>query len=286
MTLRKAFLRNELSKGEAMMRLVIGTFAAVALCVSALAQDMTPRVYLATLDAQENQATTQSTQPSSRPPSGAPRFAPDTVIPVELTKSVDAKKAKTGDGVEARVTQDLKAGNGLVIIPKDTKVVGRVTEAQARNKEQKESEVGILFDRAVLKNGSDVPIAMSIQAIIAPAALSAGSNNNAGADSSAQSPQTSAPAGMSSGNSGGRSTGMATGSPSSASPSTTGGEAPAAHTGAAPHEPITANTQGIVGLSNLNLSTTGDTTKGSVVRSEKSNVKLESGTFMLLRVNQ
>jgi hypothetical protein len=173
-----------------------------------------------------------------------------------------------------------------VIIPKDMKVVGHVTEAQARNKEQKESQVGILFDRAVLKNGSDVPIPMSIQAIIAPAALSVGSNSNAGADSSAQSPQTSAPGGMSSGNGGGRSTGMGTGSPSSASPSTTGGEAPAAQTGTPPHEPITANTQGVVGLSNLNLSTTGDTTKGSVVSSEKSNVKLESGTFMLLRVNQ
>lgn len=63
------------------------------------------------------------------------RIAPGTVIPVELTKGVDAKKAKTGDEVDAKVTQDLKAGNGEVVVPKDTKVVGHVTEAQARNKE-------------------------------------------------------------------------------------------------------------------------------------------------------
>jgi hypothetical protein len=270
-----------------MMRLVIGIFAAMALYGSALAQESTtPRVYLAAFNAQENQATPQSTQPSAGPPSGAPRLAPATVIPVELTKSVDAKKAKTGDGVEAKVTQDLKAGNGQVIVPKDTKVVGHVTEAQARNKEQKESQVGIVFDRAVLKNGSDVSMPMSIQAIIAPTVLGAGSNNSAGADSSAQSPQTSAPGGMASANSAGRSTGTGTGSPSAASPSTTGGEAPATQAGTTPHEPITANTQGVVGLSNLKLSTTRDSTMGSVVSSEKSNVKLESGTFMLLRVNQ
>jgi hypothetical protein len=34
------------------------------------------------------------------------------------------------------------------------------------------------------------------------------------------------------------------------------------------------------------LSMAQDTAQGSVVSSEKSNVKLESGTFMLLRVNQ
>ena len=49
---------------------------------------------------------------------------------------------------------------------------------------------------------------------------------------------------------------------------------------------ITANTQGIVGLANYKLSTPGDVTQGSVVSSEKGNVKLESGTLMLLRVSQ
>ena len=49
--------------------------------------------------------------------------------PVHLTKSIDAKKLKTGDQVEVKVTQDMKAGNGEIIVPKDTKVIGRVTEA-------------------------------------------------------------------------------------------------------------------------------------------------------------
>jgi hypothetical protein len=96
----------------------------------------------------------------------APRIAPGSVIPVELTKGIDAKKAKTGDEVVAKVTQDMKTTNGEVLVPKDTKVVGRVTEAQPRSKEQKESEIGIAFDHAVMKNGSEMQLPMSIQAII------------------------------------------------------------------------------------------------------------------------
>jgi len=44
-------------------------------------------------------------------------------------------------------TQDMKTPGGEVLVPKDTKVMGHVTEAQPRNKEQKESQVGIAFDR-------------------------------------------------------------------------------------------------------------------------------------------
>ena len=83
--------------------------------------------------------------------SRAKRIAPGSVIPVELTKTVDAKKAKTGDEVIAKVTQDMKTGTGEVIVAKDTKMIGHVTEAQAHTKEQKQSELGIAFDKAVTK---------------------------------------------------------------------------------------------------------------------------------------
>ena len=94
------------------------------------------------------------------------RIAPGSVIPVSLTKTVDAKKVKTGDEVVAKVTQDMKSNAGEVIVAKDTEVVGHVTEAQARNKEQKESQVGITFDHAVMKDGSEMQMPMSIQAVV------------------------------------------------------------------------------------------------------------------------
>ena len=112
-----------------------------------------------------------------------PRIAPGSVIPVQLTKTIDAKKAKPGDQIVAKVTMDLKTTSGEVLVPKDTKVMGHVTEAQARNKEQKESQVGIEFDRAVLKSG-DMNMPMSIQAVIAPPS----NNANAGSDQGAPAP--------------------------------------------------------------------------------------------------
>ena len=48
---------------------------------------------------------------------------------------------------------------------------------------------------------------------------------------------------------------------------------------------INGNTQGVVGIADLKLTAAADVTQGSVLSSEKSNVKLEEGTFLLLRVN-
>ena len=268
------------------MKIIVDAILAALLCGSVLAQQSTSQGDARTSPTQT--PTGNATAAAPIPANSIPRFAPGTVIPVELTKSIDAKKAKTGDGVEAKVTQDLKAENGHVLVPKDTKVVGHVTEAQARDKEQKESQLGITFDRAVIKGGNDVSMPMSIQAIISPNALGGGASRDDTGTATPTPPSTTSPgSGMPSSSPGGRSPGMSTGSSSTPSPSTTGGEAPATTQGPnTPHEQITANTQGVVGISNLKLSPPADSKTGSVVTSDKGNVKLESGTFMLLRVNE
>jgi hypothetical protein len=208
------------------------------------------------------------------------------VIPVQLTKTIDAKKAKAGDQVEAKVTQDLKNGQGQVIVTKDTKVLGHVTEAQARNKEQKESQVGIAFDHAVMKNGGDVQLPMSIQAVIGPmnpnANASNDNNQNAG-------PSSSAPAAGSSGAGPARAGGMGTGATSPNADTATASNSTAPNDNGASqgraNGPITGNTQGVVGISDLKLSAEPTPAQGSMLSSEKNNVKLESGTLLLLKVN-
>ena len=51
--------------------------------------------------------------------------------------------------------------------------------------------------------------------------------------------------------------------------------------------PINASTQGVIGIPNLTLATDAqNAAQGSVMTSEKNNVKLESGTMLLLRVSQ
>jgi hypothetical protein len=216
---------------------------------------------------------------------GGPKLAPGSVIPAQLTKGVDAKKAKTGDEVVAKVTQDMKSSSGDVLVPKDTKIVGHVTEAQPRSKEQKESQVSIAFDRAVMKNGSEMQLPMSIQAIIGP------QNNNpnaaGGNDQASGAPGYSSP-NASSGTAASGS-GRASGAGSAAQPtpsSTAGGAVPndsQAEAGGRPQ--ISGQTQGVVGISNLKLSPASNPSQGSVVSSEKNNVKLESGTLLLLKVN-
>jgi Bacterial conjugation TrbI-like protein len=225
-------------------------------------------------------AQNRAPQNSGTEPQGAAlRIAPGSVIPVELTKGIDAKKAKTGDEVVAKVTQDMKTSNGEVLVPKDTKVVGRVTEAQPRSKEQKESEIGIAFDHAVMKNGSEMQLPMSIQAIIGPQNNQNSSGNsdavpNGGSNSY---PGPTRPGGM----------GGSTPAPTPSAP-TAGSNMPGdTQTGKSARPPITAQTEGVVGISDLKLTTTAlAANQGSLVSSEKNNVKLESGTLMLLRVNQ
>jgi hypothetical protein len=240
----------------------------------------------------ETQAPPPEQAPPATPPSAAKtaassssgvpsRIAAGSVIPVELTKSVDAKKAKTGDEVVAKVTQDLRNNAGTVLMPKDTKVIGHVTEVQARTKEQKESQLAIAFDKAVLKNGEEMDMPMSIQAIIAPP----NSNNAANSQTSSSYPP---PGTSGSDTSGASSSGSRPGTtegnaqPPSGMPQTTNNGSTASQARA----PITGNTQGVVGIANLNLAAAPSATQGSLVTSEKNNVKLEDGVFLLLHVNQ
>src|SRR5262249_26564319 len=85
----------------------------------------------------------------------------------ELTKSVDAKKAKSGDEVTAKLSQDVKS-DGKVVLHKGSKLVGHVTEAQAKSKENAESKLGIVFDKAILKGGEEVAFSGVIQALAPP----------------------------------------------------------------------------------------------------------------------
>jgi hypothetical protein len=273
-----------------MKAILAGIFAGVVVCGASLVDGATqPRIANAVVaQSQPSSASTQSAaQSSTGQVNGPPRIAPGSVIPVQLTKSVDAKKVKTGDEVRAKVTQDMKAGNGETVVPKDTQIIGHITQAQVRSKEQKESQVGIIFEHAVLNPEGEMPLPMSIQAIIAPPTADT-SNNNVAGETAAPPASASSAGGMSPG-SGGRSAGAGaeTSSPTP-SPSASGdGGSTSSQAGGntVNQQSITANTQGVVGISNLKLSTASSTSQASVLSSEKSNVKLESGTFMLLRVN-
>jgi hypothetical protein len=236
--------------------------------------------------APETEPQTQIPQSGASQKPAVTRVAPGSVIPVQLAKNIDAKKLKPGDEVVALVTEDMKTNTGMVLVPKDTRVIGHVTEAQPRSKDQKESEVGIAFDHALIKNGSDMQMPMSIQAVIAMP-----NPNSTQASSSSADQQPSGMGGTATPSASGGRMGSGSGAPSSSTPaanmpSTEGTTADGQTGNAAKGGGISTKTEGVVGISNLKLmNASAGSTQGSLLTSEKNNVKLESGTFMLLRVN-
>lgn len=79
------------------------------------------------------------------------------ILYAELSKTVDAKKARVGDPVTALLLADVVA-RGKIVVRRDSKLIGHVTEAQPRSKENPESRLGIAFDKIIPKGGQEVAI--------------------------------------------------------------------------------------------------------------------------------
>lgn len=192
-------------------------------------------------------------------------FPAGTMIPVELSKTLDAKKAKAGDKIEARIPADVLS-HGKIVIPRTARMIGHVTEAKPHSKESPDSRVGVAFDRLVMKDGQEVPLQAAVQAISRPLQLvQPDSYMDKGA-------------GMASGSSAAAGGTIATRSPERVAsvPMDASGTEPVSTVA-----PLAATSQGVVGMKGLALTSSG---QSSVVSSQTGNVRLESGTQMILRV--
>ena len=219
-----------------------------------------------------------------------------TTIEAALSSPVDARKNKEGDQVVARTTQAVKS-DGQVVIPKGSRLVGHVTQAKAKAKGESQSALGIVFDRAVLKNGQEVPLHVVIQALAAAEGSastplgtgdtmgSAGGSGRAGSSGGGVVSGVGSTAGSTAGAvtstagaAGSTATG-AVGATANTAASTTG----AAGRGAA--AALTSSSTGVIGLQGLALnSEVSSATQGSLIVSSTKNVHLDSGTRMVLRV--
>ena len=239
----------------------------------------------------DDPASSQAPAPSASTPAATPApsttnaagpigFAPGTVLLAELTKSIDAKKAKQGDSVEAKTAIDLTKG-GQVVVPKGAKLVGHVTDAKAKQKGETDSTLSLAFDEMITKDGQHVPMPAVVQAIRAwpqqtnTAAMAPDSGSSAG-------PATGA-GGMAGGGAG-RPMSTGSGQPGASEYPNANQTAGANATSSGETQaPLTGETQGIIGLPDYSLSSSNGS---SVISSEKKNVKLETGTQLLLKVGQ
>jgi hypothetical protein len=218
-----------------------------------------------------------------------------TAMNAALSQPVDAKKNKPGDPVTAKTTEATKS-DGKVVIPKGSKLVGHVTECKQRSKEEKESALGIVFDKAILKNGKEIPLNVTVRALAAAqstAASSLGEDDmlaGGGAVGSARASGGGALGGLHS------TAGGAAGAVSNTAANAGGvvggtvnstvNAASAAHGaggGLNAAGQLTSNSQGVFGLQGLNLSSAAsNSTQGSLITSTSKNVHLDSGTQLLL----
>jgi len=212
-------------------------------------------------------------------------------IHATLEKPIDARKNKPGDKVVAKTTQTTTSSEG-VAIPKGSKIIGHVTEAKAKQKGESQSAVGLVFDHAVLKNGQQIPMNASIQAISANTSASAFDDQplSSGAGRAGENPSATA----------GRGAVGGVGSVAGAASNTVGGAASTVDTttsgtlngaasvpNGAASSTLSSTSHGVSGLNGLSLSTAAEnSTEGSVISSASKNVHLDSGTEMILQVTK
>ena len=87
-----------------------------------------------------------------------------TILYLELSKTVDAKKAKIGDRVSALLLTDV-VSHGKIVVRRESKLIGHVTEAQAHTKDNPESRLGIVFDRILVKHGPEIALSSMLLAV-------------------------------------------------------------------------------------------------------------------------
>jgi hypothetical protein len=214
-------------------------------------------------------------------PAGAP-------IEAVLSKTLDSHKLKPGDSVMAETTESTE-DNGKTIIPRGTKLEGHVVQASARSKGDTYSSLAIVFDKAVLKHGEQIPLNVTVQAMAAPVNTMPPSNNNSDMSAAAppQVPGESLPNSPNRTMGGVPPAGMApTANPDAAANTNVGNamDGTGAVGGTNSSGRLTANSRGVFGLKGIGL--TGSTTRSqqtaSVITSTGKNVHLDSGTQLLL----
>jgi len=282
-------------------------------CLAAAALMLCGTVALAQTTAQTSGAAgTNRTQASGQAVAGASAgtsanknetgsVSAGTALNAELSQSVDSRKAKAGDPIAARTTEAIKM-DGQVVIPKGTKLVGHVTRASARSKGDADSALAMQFDRAILKDGREMPLQATVRALAAEQRVAAVGPEDLQPAGNAGNIEGGAAGAGSAGNRGvvggvGNTVGGAASGAASTIPRTTENATGAvnstvssaanvngrAETGLSRSGELLPTSRGVFGLNGLNLNANAaNSTEGSVITSAGKNVHLDSGTRMLL----
>ncbi len=316
-----------------MQKVLITVFVAAAISGAALAQSASTQTSTsaqssgavngsasnttgASADRSGAQVNSNSASANNSAASANTSAAQSATLNAVLTKSVDSKKMKQGDEVFAKTTADTATSAGTRI-PRNSKLVGHVTEAKAKGKGEAQSSLGFVFDKAVLKNGQEIPLHAVIQAVAAPVQMpvNAASDMDSNSDMSMSGPSRAgggmgSPAGGNGGLLGGAantvnntasSVGGVTQNTTGAVNNTLGATGSVAgnagqNAAIAGNGALASNASGVIGMKNIQLQNATSAAAGAtssvaapgagaapVLVSSANNVRLDSGTQLVLK---
>jgi hypothetical protein len=81
-------------------------------------------------------------------------------IPVTLSTSLSSEMARTGDPIEARISQTVNLGDA--VIPQDSVIIGQVTEAVPGQRMSHSGHLGLKFTKLRTPDGTETPITAHI----------------------------------------------------------------------------------------------------------------------------
>jgi hypothetical protein len=199
---------------------------------------------------------------ASAPAQATPAAIGHGSFPGKVTKTLDSSKLKVDDTVELETAGAFKLPDGT-LVPKGSKLTGRVTEAKARSRGDSESQLTLTFNQLIIANGKQLSIKGTVQALYPPADEPMGPNMSTA----------------------GTSAGGSAGGSSPAAPSQSGGigitnakSGSDTQSTSTPQGLMDMKATGVQGMDNLQLD-------NGVLTSKGKSVKLGSGVRMILRVD-
>lgn len=196
----------------------------------------------------------------------APAAVGHGAFPVRVTKTLDSSKLKEDDVIEVETASSFKLPDGT-LVPKGSKLEGRVVMSKARSKGDPDSELTLAFDKLNIQGGKLLALKGAVQAVYPPADEPMGPNmatmgTSAGGSGAAGKPGVSGAGGSPGGGVGLTNT-------------KTGADTQSSST---PQAVIDVKAEGVQGMHDLQLD-------NGVLTSKGKNVKLGNGVRMTVRVD-
>ena len=89
-------------------------------------------------------------------------------FPVKTTKTLDSSKLKQDDAIEVETSGSFKLPDGT-LVPKGSKLEGRVVTSKARSKGDSDSELTLAFNKLNIQGGKELAVKGAVQAVYPPA---------------------------------------------------------------------------------------------------------------------